>query len=754
MHDLRTAPRWSKTAVVVVLVVFSLVLVVAVFGLLAFKSDQDARAVKARNAARVKAHTLLGELVGQVGKRFNGVILRAGLRDDGLAQSGSAEEQLRGRLELRQYVDGPVHGRLVRAVVRIDPTVAAGVVDWPGGRYHLFLGQQEIEARAERQAKTRAKGHALFARAREVEIKQGAVAALAVYRELVRRYGLLAYVDESEAGGAWDPDSRIPYGLSWAVEMLRVATNALTADPEAVPGEALHDVILRALETALLHQGRARMDDLAQSKLAAFEIGLARTLAKVPEARRGLLAWEAAQFRGFREAAVAGMPPRGHLLSITREAAERGPGRYVLTDSQLAPYGVDTDHRRSIVVLLDAQAVAAEARAALQERARAFEGLGVVARMRDVTAAPDPDLGSPDGSVLFGGQVTLPYRLDFWQTGPPQSIADPRADNILFLAVIGLAIAGLIVGGYVLLRLLTREIRLAQLKADFVSNLSHELKTPITSISLFTEMLEEGKLMDAADQHEAFGVLGQESRRLQRIVHRMIDVARGEARRNPYDLAPGDLNEPVREAVSRQRRIVKDAGLDLALRLHPEPLHVQMDGTAMDDAVTNLLSNAWKYKREDRARIVVQTLRRGRHAEIVVGDDGIGIPRRERRKVFEMFYRAEQYLTQPVAGTGLGLALVRSVAAGHRGRVRIEAGEGGRGTTFRIRIPLDGRAAAALAEATPPETGRSATEAPSHGKLSGPGPSVGSPSPEGLSPEDPSHESQVRRRASNPGAPS
>jgi signal transduction histidine kinase len=114
-----------------------------------------------------------------------------------------------------------------------------------------------------------------------------------------------------------------------------------------------------------------------------------------------------------------------------------------------------------------------------------------------------------------------------------------------------------------------------------------------------------------------------------------------------------------------------------------------MDVQAMDDAVTNLLSNAWKYKRGDRVRITVRTARRGRHAELLVRDDGVGIPREERRRVFEMFYRANQYLTHPVAGTGLGLALVRNVVRGHQGTVRVEAGEGGKGAAFRLRFPLD-----------------------------------------------------------------
>ncbi len=746
MHDLRTAPRWSKTAVVVVLVVFSLVLVVAIFGLWAFNSDQEVRAGRALDLAKQRAHEELDSVQRAVSAAFDGVIFRAVQSDEGLAEGaegGSTVDRLGDRQGLRQLVEGAKHGPLVRALFRVDPQVAAGSVRWPGGRYQLLLGPSAVEARADDQMATVDRAHAMRAEVNEARKHEGSLRALEIYRELVGSYGLVAHVFDPPTE---DPENRTPYGLSWAVEMLETTTNALTEGP--VPPDVVHDVVMRALEAEVLYRDRAGLDEgLKRSGLGELRKQLQRVIAKLPEQRRGLLAWEVRRFRTYHDMAKAGMPPSGHLLTVAREAERRGVGRFVIHDSQLAPYGVGNVGSSVVVLLLDAQAVEDAVRGALDARTPLFDGLGVVAKVRRIGARQDPIYGVSTGSVQFHGAVKVPYQLDFWQTGEPRSIGDPRADNILFLAVIGLAIAGLIVGGYVLLRLLTREIRLAQLKADFVSNLSHELKTPITSISLFTEMLEEGKLSSPDDQAEAFGVLGLESRRLQRIVHRMIDVARGEARRNPYDLAPGDLNDPVREAAQRLRRIVKEPGLDLIVSLHERPLYVQMDGTAVDDAVTNLLSNAWKYKRGDRARIVVQTARRGRFAEITVRDDGIGIPRRERRKVFEMFYRAEQYLTHPVAGTGLGLALVRSVAAGHKGRVRVDIGEGGHGSTFRVRIPLDRKAGAALA--------REALIGTSQPEASGSGSSDEEPAAHGkVDASDRPNESPARSRATNPGAQS
>jgi signal transduction histidine kinase len=183
----------------------------------------------------------------------------------------------------------------------------------------------------------------------------------------------------------------------------------------------------------------------------------------------------------------------------------------------------------------------------------------------------------------------------------------------------------------------------------------------------------------------------------------MLEVARRASRSTPYHLEPGDLNRPVQAACGRFRRIVKDEGLDLEVRLSGEPLPLLMDPAAMDDVVTNLLSNAWKYRRGERARVAVRTARRGRRAELVVSDDGVGIPRGERRRVFEMFYRSNPLLTQSVAGTGLGLSLVRGIVRAHRGRIRIETGDGGVGTRFCLRFPL-GHPAGVPAERADAET--------------------------------------------------
>jgi two-component system phosphate regulon sensor histidine kinase PhoR len=280
------------------------------------------------------------------------------------------------------------------------------------------------------------------------------------------------------------------------------------------------------------------------------------------------------------------------------------------------------------------------------------------------------------------------------RSGGPAAALPTGPREVFYWIILGLAALGLATSGLVLLRVFRREVRLARLKADFVSNLSHELKTPLTSIALFVEMVRDGRAAAGPELREAMDVIAQESGRLQRIVSRMIEVARREAAPTDVALTPGDVGEPVRAACDRFRRLERSGGLHLTVELAPSLPPVRRDAAAIDDVVTNLLSNAWKYRRGEEARIRVTAKALRRRVEIAVEDDGIGIPRHERRRVFEMFYRAEDYLSRAVPGTGLGLALVRTIVRAHRGSVRIESSPSG-GSLFRVRLPVARGAAAA-----------------------------------------------------------
>jgi two-component system phosphate regulon sensor histidine kinase PhoR len=714
MQDLRAAPRWSKTAVVVVLVVFGLVLVVAVFGLWAFSSDRDLGRQQARERSRRRANGQLESIQQVVTRRFEGLLHRA-------AEVDSAER-------LQAIRSSPVHGPLVREIFRLD---ADDAVRWIDGEYRLFDSPARIKAESESQRVHGDREAKLKEDRRESQLKQGDSGALRVWQKLADGFGLLLRHVGGDSEG-------YPVGVGYAVRLLQCAASVAESRGEAVSPEVMRRALLRALEIEALNAGRTGVKQPnLEHKLSELRSEMDRLLDRLPAETSSALRWERDRFRRYR--AWVGDPLRyATLLAAVRKAQGIGKeGRFVIFEEPELLGVIWGSGEHTLVVRLDLQATKALIEDSID--LDAFARLGTKVELFPLAAEPTMEGNEePAGSLsLRDRPMDLPFRLAFFRVGDPEG-QDGVLSNLLFYVVIALAVAGLATGGFVLIRLLTREIRLATLKADFVSNLSHELKTPITSISLFTEMLDEGKMTDPEEQAEAFSILATESQRLQRTVARMIDVARGEARRNPYELEPGDLNEPVMEAATRFRRITTEPGLELAVSLFPERLPVRMDFQAVDDAVTNLLSNAWKYKRGDRVRITVRTARRGRHAELLVSDDGVGIPRAERRRVFEMFYRSEHFLTHPVAGTGLGLALVRSVVRGHKGSIKVESGEGGRGAAFRLRIPLD--LLGVVAEERPPVSAPRSdrpTGAATHGKVG----------EQAARKEEP-----ARPRASNPGA--
>ena len=743
MHDLRAAaPRWSKTAVVVVLVVFGLVLVVGIFGLWAFQASRDSSLQTARADALVHAKNELDKIQDEVNSRLIGLLQRA----DGIASDvGGPERSLRQTEQLKKFLTGPLHGGMAREVFRVqsDDPPPGNAVLWFDGRYRMLDAPAAIEAEAARSEKDAEDLVTLKSLASTALPKGGPAAALPHWRQVVQRFGLFTRPDDGSGLG------RKADGVQFAAEMLRQGADALEADPASLSPGTARALILLALQVESLNQVRSGLDSsYVEFGLASIAREIEQVLKRLPPAEAATLRWEVHRFRHTRSQ-VAQLIENGVLLGAVEDVRKKDRfGEFVLYEplesfehSELLGI-IFGGARECLVVRLDLAAVEDYVQERMAEHERKFRSYGMEAHL--LRRMQDPNLpgGRREVAELTLENLTfvLPFRIVVDRVGNPEGHGEDFTD-VMFWVVIGLAVAGLILAGRILVRLLTREVRLAQLKADFVSNLSHELKTPITSISLFTEMLDDGKITDPEDLTEAYSVLAQESSRLQGLVHRMIDVARGEARKTPYELVPGDLNRPVLEAATRLRRIVTEPGLDLKIELHPAPLPMLMDPSSMDDVVTNLLSNAWKYKRGDSAKILVRTARRGRHAILEVRDDGIGIPKAERRRVFEMFYRADQYLTQPVAGTGLGLSLVRSVVSGHKGQVRVDAGPGGVGSTFRLRFPLardleahvvsgdDGEMEAADFEAgEAAESASHATQTPdAHGKVSS-GQNPGAPS--------------------------
>lgn len=231
-----------------------------------------------------------------------------------------------------------------------------------------------------------------------------------------------------------------------------------------------------------------------------------------------------------------------------------------------------------------------------------------------------------------------------------------------------------------------KETNLSQLQTDFVSKVSHELKTPLTSIRMFAETLKM-KRTSPEQMEECTDLLVRETERLEERIERLLEWGKMEAGRKVYDLRRGDVGEVVREAVD-----------------HFSPLHLQKDGEVnvnvaeglpavlldrptLIAAMHNLLSNAWKYGGRPRVIDVQVTPSDDRRfVRICVTDNGEGIPPSEHKQIFRKFYRRDDRLSRMQEGSGLGLAIVAHVARGHRGTIRVEGGTG-KGATFIMTLP-------------------------------------------------------------------
>jgi signal transduction histidine kinase len=300
----------------------------------------------------------------------------------------------------------------------------------------------------------------------------------------------------------------------------------------------------------------------------------------------------------------------------------------------------------------------------------------------------------------------------------------------LLIAVLVLAIG---VGSWLIVRNLNSELKLARQKTDFVGNVSHELKTPLTSIRMFSELLADGRVADPAKQRSYLNIITAEAARLTRLINNVLDFSRMERGEKKYNFQPCDLAEVVRAAAQTFRPHLETNGFKFDCVLPAALISVRGDADALSQIIVNLLSNAEKYSNgpastpsprpsgeragvrgtesdlltptrssvsggdgeehfNNRREITLELARRELplpHAEVKVLDRGSGVPRGSGEKIFEKFYRAHDSLSSGVQGSGLGLTIARQIARAHGGDVAYEPREGG-GSCFILRLPCSG----------------------------------------------------------------
>lgn len=263
-----------------------------------------------------------------------------------------------------------------------------------------------------------------------------------------------------------------------------------------------------------------------------------------------------------------------------------------------------------------------------------------------------------------------------------------KAQGVRYLARL-LPLMIIFIGSVLAHRIMRRQVDLARTRSVFVSNVSHELKTPLSAIRLYNSMLSE---MDSGDtEHGEFHqVIEQEVVRLAAMIDNVLDFSHMEQGHMRLSLTEVDLGPLLSRTVQMFRRLYEDRGYHFALAASEELPPVYADPAYLQQVITNLLDNAVKYS--DPHTIFVQTYEAYRSAKrfivVHVQDQGIGIDRDKQHRIFEPFYRAESGLAQRVSGSGLGLVVAKSIVNAHGGRVELESIPG-RGTTFRVLLPAE-----------------------------------------------------------------
>jgi len=259
-------------------------------------------------------------------------------------------------------------------------------------------------------------------------------------------------------------------------------------------------------------------------------------------------------------------------------------------------------------------------------------------------------------------------------------------------SIIGLMLLAVALGGIVLWRDFRRELVSARQKTDFVSNVSHELKTPLTSIRMFSELLRrqnEQPQANAGDSQQRYlDIIIAEASRLTRLINNILDFSRMEQSRKQYRMAEMDLAELTREIAVAYRPHLEQSGFELEISKDDLSLPVRADRDAITQVLLNLISNAEKYGGDAKSiRIDLEKDEKAGLAMIRVMDRGAGVPRGHEGQIFKKFYRAHDSLSSGIQGSGLGLTLALSIAQSHEGQLSYTHRPGG-GACFTLELPL------------------------------------------------------------------
>lgn len=314
-------------------------------------------------------------------------------------------------------------------------------------------------------------------------------------------------------------------------------------------------------------------------------------------------------------------------------------------------------------------------------------------RLPDADLAPEGLLGASLAEALEAetlGSLSDVAPALLLVARPDEAAAEQawRTARVRFVLLVGALVCVTAVGFALLVRGVRKEVALARRKEDFVAAVTHELKTPLTGIRMFAELLEQG-WVDTPEAAQGYARrIIEECGRLGHLVDQVLDLAALERGVRAVEPAPGDLGEAVRSAVGLLHARAKAAGVTLEVEVEPGLPPCPFDARLLRPLVLNLVENAIKYsERAEAKQVTVSVARAGDRLVLTVRDRGVGIAADAQRRLFQPFQRGMDEMTRAAPGVGIGLALVKRYADAHRAKVTL-ASEPGVGTAVTVRFPL------------------------------------------------------------------
>jgi signal transduction histidine kinase len=283
-------------------------------------------------------------------------------------------------------------------------------------------------------------------------------------------------------------------------------------------------------------------------------------------------------------------------------------------------------------------------------------------------------------------QFPFPWRFIVSQTALEDLKSTAMRENIIYGSLLAVVVGLMCLGALLIFRDISRESETARHKSEFVHNISHELKTPLTLIRLYGETLKDKKDLPEETRREAYEIITRESERLSYMINNVLDFSQIETGRKEINLKKGHLAGVIRETLELYRYHLEKKGFIIHKEINEDLPSMNFDREAMASVLINLLSNSMKFS-PDKKEATVRLFREGENAVIQVADKGIGISRKEIGKIFERFYRSENKVVSDSMGSGLGLTIVQHIAEAHGGKIEAES-EPGKGSVFSVILPI------------------------------------------------------------------